>query len=128
MLVALDTLLNSGSVVVYSGANPGASAAIGAGNTVLATFALGASSFGAPTGPTAGFEVATAGSIASVAAAATGNAGFARGIRSDGTTVVCDYTVSATGGSGEIQFASLAFQQGTTIGISSLQNRYPVPG
>lgn len=125
-LQAIDALLNAGSIVIYAGTNPGPSGALTVGNTILATFAYPATAYGAPAGPTGGFETATAGAIAAVTIANNGTAAFARGIKSDGTTVACDYSVSATGGGGEIQFPSTTFVQNTTVSISSMAQRFPV--
>jgi hypothetical protein len=50
---------------------------------------------------------------------ATGTASWARITKSDGTTVVADMTVTATGGGGDLQLDSTSVTLGGTIAITS---------
>lgn len=122
MLSALIDNFNSGKFSVYSGTRPTDADTALSGNTLLATLVLNATSFAAPSG-----GVLTANSITPDSDAdATGTAAFVRVFESDGTTVICDLSVSATGGGGEVQFATLSFVQHTSISLSSLTITCPV--
>ncbi len=54
-----------------------------------------------------------------LSADATGTASWARITKSDGTTVVTDMTVTATGGGGDLQLDSTAITVGGTVAITS---------
>lgn len=114
--------LNSGKLRIYSGTRPANADTALSGNTLLAELTFSATSFPAPSG-----GVLTANAITSDSSAdATGTASFARLFESDGTTVVGDMSVTASGGGGEIQFSTVSFIAGATISLSSLTITAPV--
>lgn len=117
--VAVDALidrLDSGSAAGYievrTGAQPSSADAAATG-TLLATITLGDPAFGAAVN-----GVKTANAIAAVPAAASGTAGWFRAYNSSGVAVL-DGSVSLTGGSGDLQFNTTAFQIGTDVTITS---------
>jgi glutamate synthase domain-containing protein 3 len=109
---ALAPLMNSGTIVILSGAQPANANTALAGNTVLATLTFSATAFG---GAVAG--VITANAITSGVAANTGTATFARIYESNGSTVVMDITVG-TSGSG-LNLATTSIVAGATVSCSS---------
>ncbi|GAC1332146.1 MAG: hypothetical protein NVSMB20_03240 [Bradyrhizobium sp.] len=98
-LTAVNQMLNLGSLVFYSGTNPGAESALSA-NTALVTFAFQSAAFGAPSFSSS-FEQETASFVAtSVAPSAAGTAAFARGYvwvwTASTAVVVGQYTTNGT--------------------------------
>jgi len=122
---ALDAIrdnANSGILRIYSGTRPTDADTSLSGNTVLAELVLNATAFAAASG-----GVLTANAITQDASAnASGTASFARLFQSDGTTVFGDLSVSASGGGGEIQFATTTFTAGVAVSISSFTITFPV--
>lgn len=111
---ATARLFDGGQVRVYSGSVPAnADAALG-GATLLATL-----TFSNPSGAASSGGVFTASAIASGTCAATGTASFYRILKSDGTTVVSQGTVTATGGGGDMTFPTVSFVANATISLSS---------
>lgn len=106
---------NGGKLIVYAGTPPASANAALSGNTVLATFTMGT-----PFASAASSAAISPTLPSNVTIAATGTATFARQYKSDGTTVSMQLTVSATGGGGEIQFASTSFVLGATASITSI--------
>lgn len=107
--------LNNGFLRVYAGSVPAnADAALG-GATLLGTLGLGATAFGAAASGTATANPITADS----AADATGTASFFRAFASDGTTVVLQGTVTATGGGGVLELNTVAITAGVQIAVTS---------
>lgn len=122
MLDALRTEFNSGTLKVYSGTRPTDADTALSGNTLLATLTFSATAF-----PAASAGVLTANAITGdTSADATGTATFARCLKSDGTTVICDMSVTATGGGGEVQFSTTSFVAAVAVNISSLTITLPV--
>lgn len=122
MLGALISPAASGLVRVYSGTRPADADTALSGNTLLAELTLGATAF-----PSASGGVLTANSITGdTSADATGTASFVRVFQSNGTTAMYDMSVSATGGGGEVQFATLSFVLGVAVGLTSLTITNPV--
>lgn len=120
---ALDTLLancNNGYIDVYSGIKPTDSKTAISGQTLLVTLRHAATAFGATSTSTG---IATANAITSAAAVAAGTPTFVRVRKSDGTTVVGDF--SAGVGSGEFNFPAI-FSVGATISVSSATVGIPV--
>src|SRR5216684_293743 len=93
---ATARLLDAGKIKLYSGTVPAnANASLGAA-VLLATL-----TFSATSAPASSGGVMTANAITSdTNAAATGTASFFRATKSDGTTVVMQGSVTATGGGG----------------------------
>jgi hypothetical protein len=122
MLDAIRDNFNTGYLRVYSGTRPTDANTALSGNTLLAELRFNATAF-----PAASAGVLTANAITSDSSAdATGTASFVRCFESDGTTVICDLSVSATGGGGEVQFSTLSFVSGVTVSISSMTITAPV--
>lgn len=103
-------LLNSGTIKIYSGAQPALNAALT--GTLLATLTFGATAFGASSGGTA-----TANAITSGTAAATGTAGYFALVKSDGTTVVCTGTCGTSGA--DLNLSSTSITSGVSVSCSS---------
>jgi len=109
-----SAISTSGLLRIYSGTPPATVATALSGNTLLAELAL-SSTFA----PAASSGVLTANSITSdTSADATGTASFFRLLTSGGTAIV-QGTVTATGGGGDLTFASTSFVAGYTISITS---------
>lgn len=122
MLDTNITPANSGIIRVYDGTRPVDADTALSGNNVLAELTLNATSFAAAVA-----GVLTANAIAQDASAnASGTATFARIFQSNGTTVICDVSVSATGGGGELQFSTTAFVATVVVSMSSLTFTFPV--
>ena len=119
-VTAVGTLLNGGSIKVYSGAQPtDANTAIGS-QTLLATFAFAATAFGsAAASGSAPSRVSTitAAAISDVTAVATGTAAWFRALKSDGTTVVMDGSVGTSGC--DLNMTDVSLTSGEDCGISS---------
>lgn len=109
-------LLNNGYLRFYSGSVPANADASIAGNTLLAELRFGATAFGAPSAGVATANAMTADSSADN----TGTASFARAFKSDGSSPVCDFTVSAGGGGGDIILDNTAIQAGVQVSVTSL--------
>ena len=116
MLNSMITPANSGKLRIYGGSVPAnADAALG-GATLLAELTMNATSF-----PSASGGVLTANAITSDASAdATGTATFFRILQSDGTTVIAQGTVTATGGGGDLQLATVSIVAAATVSVSLL--------
>lgn len=111
-------LLNSGTIQIYSGTQPvNANTAI-SGNTLLATLTLANPAFGSSVA-----GVITANTITSGTAVATGTATFARFYQSNGTTVVWDEQVGATGAALNINTVSIV--TGATVSSTSYTHSVP---
>lgn len=122
-LAAMNALLNSGTLVFYSGTMPSSPETALSGNTALVTFTFAATAFAAPS-YSAGYEQAAATFVASsVAPSSAGTAAFARAFKSDGTTVVADYTVGTSGT--DIVIGNTSIQMGVNVSITSFLNKMP---
>ena len=107
---AVTALCNNGFIDLMSGAQP---AANGAATTVLASLTLGATAFGAATGGTA-----SANTIGSAAATATGDATWFRVYQSDHITPVFDGSVATS--LANLVLNSVSIQVGATVAVASL--------
>ena len=112
-LDALTTYAGSAALLkIFSGSRPSTG---GAETTKLAQL-----SFSGNIAAAASSGVLTLNIPASdTSADATGTASWARITRSDGTTVVADMSVSATGGGGDLQLDSTSITLGGTVAITS---------
>jgi hypothetical protein len=119
-LTAQIALLNSGKLEIFSGTQPtDANTAIGA-QVLLATLTLNATAFATPVASgTAPSKVvtATANAITSGTAAATGTATWFRAYKSDGTTVVMDGSVGASGA--DLNLNTVSIVTGATVAVTS---------
>jgi hypothetical protein len=110
---AIDTFLgNAGTIKIYTGSQP-ATADSAATGTLLATFTLGSPGFGAAS---AGV-ITLSGTPLTVAAAATGTAGWFRMWKSDGTTAVLDGSVGTSGN--QINLNTTSITSGVNVTITS---------
>lgn len=107
---ALAALCNSGFIKIYDGAQPASADTALSGNTLGVTLTFGATAFGAPNS-----GVITANAVTSGVAAASITPTFARIYKSDGTTVVMDVSVGASGANMTLG----AFTAGTTVALTS---------
>lgn len=107
---AVAVLLNSGTIKIYTGAQPAENGAVT--GTLLVTLTFGATAFGASSGGTA-----TANAIANGTAAATGTAGYFALVKSDGTTVVATGLCGTSGS--DMNLNSTSISSGATVSCSS---------
>lgn len=117
---AIGTLCDNGYVRIYTGAQPATPDSVATG-TLLAELRFAATAFGASVA-----GVITAAAIATVAAAATGTAGYVRALKSDGTTAVFDGDVGTSAAA--LILNSTAIQSGATVQIASLTYTQPATG
>ena len=111
---AISALLNSGTIKIYSGSQPSEDAS--ETNTLLATLTFGSTAFGSSSGGTA-----TANSITSGTAVATGTAAHFDLCESGGTVV----GTGAVGTSGaDLNLNTTAIVSGATVSCSS----FTLPG
>lgn len=123
-LAAITALLNSGTLVMYSGSQPATPETALSGNNVLATWTFTSSAFAAPSFGS-GNETALANfAAASVAPTANGTVSFARAFKSGGTVPVADFTVSTSGA--DINLGSITISTGTNVDLSSFSISLPV--
>lgn len=120
MVGAETALLNSGKLRIYGGTKPTNPDTAISGQTLLAEFTFAASAFGAASGGSS-----AAAPIGSVTASATGTATWFRLLKSDGTTVVGDGDVTATGGGGDITFDNVNFVSGGTVNCTGFSLAEP---
>jgi len=108
---AFDAGAGAGTIQIRSGTRPATPTTTATG-TLLATVTLVDPAFGSATA-----GVATIADPAGVTAAATGTASWFRGFDSTGAAV-CDGSVTATGGGGDLTLASTSVVSGTTVDIT----------
>lgn len=114
----LDAGPGAATIEIRTGAQP-ATANTAASGTLLATVVLGDPAFG-----NAAAGTATGADPAPVTAVAAGNAGWFRAKDSTGATVL-DGDVTATGGGGTMQLASIALSAGISVDITALSYTQP---
>jgi hypothetical protein len=117
-LDAINTLLNAGAgaatIKIYTGSQPSGPGAAATG-TLLAELTCSD-----PAAPSAASGVLTFSAITSdTNVNATGTAGWGRIADSDGNAII-DFSVTATGGSGDVTFDSVSFIAAGTCAISAL--------
>jgi hypothetical protein len=119
-LDAVTALLNSGgagTIKVYDGSQPAGPGTAITSQNLLVTLTFSSTSFGASSSGTA-----TANSITSGTAGATGTASWAR-LASGGGTAVMDMTVGAS--ATDIVLSSATINNGNTVSISSFTLTHP---
>lgn len=107
------TVGTSGQIIIYTGSAPAVGSA--ATGTVLVTIPCATTFAAAASSATLTFN----GLPLSATASASGTAGYFRVYKSDGTTTVIQGTVTATGGGGDMTFATVSFVSGATISITT---------
>ncbi|WP_298800109.1 hypothetical protein [uncultured Devosia sp.] len=123
MLDARKAEYNSGTIVIYSGTEPADPDTALSGNTALATFTFSTTACGSDS-TSSTYRVCTLSfSASTVTASATGTATFARGFKSDGTTVIEDWTVGTSGA--DINLNSTAITSGGNVTLSSMTLKQP---
>lgn len=119
-LNAISALCNLGYLRIYSGAQP-ATPETAASGTLLAELRLNTTAFAA-----AAAGVLTANAITSDAAANnTGTAGWARVLRSDGTTVFHDGACGASGSGEQFEVTPTAITSGQPVDCTSYTYTLP---
>lgn len=103
----------SGKLIIYSGTVPTNADTALSGNTVLATFTLSATAFGAASGGV----ITLSGTPLTVAAAATGTATFFRIFKSDGTTCIAQGSVGTSGN--QLNLNTTSITSGVNVTITS---------
>ena len=122
MANALISSAAGGKLRFYSGTRPAGPGTALSGNTLLAELTLGSPAF-----PSAVNGVLTSNAITQDASAdASGTCTFARLFASDGTTALHDFSVSATGGGGEIQFSTTTFTATLPVNVPTLTIAVPM--
>jgi len=114
-LDALAARCNSGLLRIYAGSAPAnADASLGAA-TLLAELTFSSTAF-----PAASAGSITANAISpDTSADATGTAAFFRVLESDGSTVVLQGTVTATGGGGDLTLNTTSLVTGVQVSVTS---------
>lgn len=119
---AMAALLNNGYLRIYDGTIPTNADTALSGQTLLAELRFGATAFGSSVA-----GVATANTIASDASAdATGTATWFRALKSDGSTVISDGTVSTT--NANLILNSTAIQAGVQVQVGIMTLTLPKSG
>ena len=113
LLDALVTYAGSGAILkIFSGSRP---ATGGAETTKLAQLTFSGNIAGAASAGALTLNIPPS----DTSADATGTASWARITKADGTTVVTDMSVTATGGGGDLQLDSTSITLGGTVAITS---------
>lgn len=113
-LNAFGALMNSGSLKIYTGAQPAVDGSIT--GTLLASLALSATAFAGATASGSGGSMA-ANAITNATASNTGTAGYFALYKSDGVTVVA--TGACATSAAELNFNTTSISSGDTISVSS---------
>lgn len=124
MLDAIKALSNGGTLVIYSGTQPTNPDTALSGNTALATFTFAATAFGSDSHVSNTEQATATFSASTVTASGTGTATFARALKSDGTTVIADFTVGTSGS--DINLNSTSITSGGNVTLSSFLEEMPV--
>lgn len=106
-----STLGNAGTIKIYTGSQP-ATADTAASGTLLATFTLGSPGFGSASGGV----ITLSGTPLTVAAAATGTAGWFR-MATSGAAAVLDGSVGTSGN--QINLNTTSITSGVNVTITS---------
>jgi hypothetical protein len=113
--------LSGGFVDFYTAPRP-----VGPGTAITTQVKLARATLGSPAFGTATGGVVTANAITGdVSADATGDADWARVLRSNGTTADLDVKVDEPGGTGDLVVADKHFTAGQAVNITSLQVAMP---
>lgn len=124
MVNALTALLNSGSIKIYTGSIPATCETSASGTLLSSGCTFGATAFGNAADAGSGNATATANAIGSdTNAAATGTAGYFRGINSGGSTVVLQGTCGTS--SADMIMNTTSINAGATVAITSFTITMP---
>lgn len=94
-LAAYCALYNSGTLVFLTGTMPATPETALSGNTTLCTATYAATAYGAPAFSSPNMQATASFTAGSYSPVAGGSCTFARGLKSDGTTVEADFTVGS---------------------------------
>lgn len=111
---AIGALLNNGYLRIYDGTQATDADTALTTQTLLVELRWNATAFAASSG-----GVATANVITSGNAVATSTATWFRALKADGTTVVFDGSVCATGGGCDLELATASITTGASVSVSS---------
>lgn len=111
---AVTALLNSGFLVIYTGAQPAVNGSLT--GTLLVTLTFSATAFAGATAA-AGTAQAAANAITSGTAGNTGTAGYHALLKSNGTTIVATGTVGTAGA--DLNLTSTSITSSGTVSCSS---------
>lgn len=114
-LGAQATLLNGGTIKVYTGAQPSVNGSLT--GTLLVTLTFGSPAFGTATA-TSGVATAAANTITSGTAVASGNAGYFALVTSGGATMLTG-TVGVSGSGDDLIISAVAITSGTPVSCSA---------
>ena len=112
---ALARQLDNGYLRIYSGTQPATADTALSGNTLLAELRFNATSAPAASAGALTFNAITADSSAD----ATGTATFFRTYQSNGTSVVLDGTVGATGSTSNLELNSASIVSGAQVSVTA---------
>lgn len=117
---AIKALFNSGTLRVYTGAQPALNGSLT--GTLLVTLTFSSTAFGSSSA-SAGTVTATANAITSGTAGNTGTAGYAALVKSDGTTVIATGSVGTSGA--DLVLDSLAISSGAVVSCTAFTLTLP---
>lgn len=119
-MTAFTTLLNGGTMAIFTGAQPAVNGAIT--GTTIVTMALSSTAFGAPSVSGSTLQ-SSANAIASGTATSTNTAGYYALFTSSGGTVATG--TCATSG-GDLNLSSLLISDGAVVSCSAYQVQLPL--
>lgn len=117
---SFSALMNTGYIRLYSGTAPTTTAAAITGTLLAGDGRMGATAFAAPSAGTNARQIVANTMTSDPAADAGGTPTHARIFQSDGTTVVCQLSVTVSGGGGELQIDSVPIVQNAPINFTGL--------
>ena len=123
-MTAFTSLLNGGTLAIYTGAQPAANGAVT--GTQIVTMALSATAFGAPTTTGSGNSTivqAAANSITAGTAASTNTAGYFTLFASSGATIATG--LCGTSGA-DLNLSSVSISVGAAVSCSSFLVQLPL--
>lgn len=119
ILAGIQTIFDGGTLEFRTGSRP-ATAGAAATGTVVASITLPTPSFATP----ASRSMAKAGTWEDTSADASGTIGYAR-MKNTGDTQRIDFTVTATGGGGDIQVDNTVLAAGQDFKVTAATIAYP---
>lgn len=121
-LSAIAALFNSGTLQIFTGTIPATPETTATG-TLLVQWTFAATAFGSASFAT-GKETVTASFTSTTASpSSSGTAGYARAFKTDGTTVLADFTVGTSGT--DIVLGSTSINTGVPVNLSSFTLSLP---
>ena len=121
---AAGALANGGTLKIYCGTKPTDADTAISGQTLAATFTFNSPAFGSASLVSSKMQIAGSFVATTVTSDATCTATFARMFKSDGTTVVADFTVGSSGA--DVNFNSTSFTSGGNVTLSTFYINQPL--